>query len=78
MEQKQCSLKDSRILLMNEILQGIKVKRYIKYLKYLKHQGEMIYQVQMFKVYCVKCERITLLRNLNLNDMLDIKLSMMC
>lgn len=26
MEQKQCSLKDARILLMNEILQGIKVK----------------------------------------------------
>ena len=25
MEQKQCSLKDARILLMNEILQGIKV-----------------------------------------------------
>ena len=44
MEQKQCSLKDSRILLMNEILQGIKVKCYIKYLKY-------------FKVYCIKVKR---------------------
>ena len=37
MEQKQCSLKDARILLMNEILQGIKVFCLLPKTKLLKN-----------------------------------------
>ena len=37
MEQKQCSLKDARILLMNEILQGIKVFSLLAKIELLKN-----------------------------------------
>ena len=42
MEQKQCSLKDARILLMNEILQGIKVKLYFAFGMYAHNLSFMV------------------------------------